>query len=64
MPIDIQNLMDVPIYLKDMEGSGPTVKIEVNATSTLDTPRVLSIAESPERLNVYTTPGSKETRSG
>ena len=64
MPIDIQNLMDVPIYVKDTEGSGPTVKIEVSASTTLDIPRVLSIAGSPEELNVYTLPGSRETRSG
>ena len=65
MPIDIQNLMDVPIYLKDMEGSGgPTIKIEVHATATIDIPSVISIAGSPEKLDVYTLLGAQKTRSG
>lgn len=65
MPIDIRNLMDVPIYLKNMEGSGgPTIKIEVYATATIDIPRVISIAGSPEKLNVYTPSGALVTRSG
>jgi hypothetical protein len=64
MLIDIHNLMDVPIYLKDTDGSGQAIKIEVNATANFDISRVISIAASPEKLNVYTPPGSKETRSG